>query len=94
MKYYIDSRLLSNKNNPPRYPTITDIIGKEARASNGFYQTVELDLDGSGGGVVIFGPFDSDEDAGVGGVEIGQIYKVGEANIYGLPTGTIKERTI
>ena len=92
MKYYIDERYLSRKNNPPRYPTITDIIGKEAKASNTWYQTVELDLDG--GGVVIFGPFDSDEDAGVGGVEIGQIYKVGEANIYGLPTGTIKERTI
>lgn len=42
--------------------------------------------------LVVYGSFDDDTEAGVGGVPIGGVYELSENNSYGSPEGTLKKR--
>jgi hypothetical protein len=50
------------------------------------------DIQQGSGGLSVFGEFDSDEDAGTGGVPLESFYLTTVSNIYGMPRGMVKQR--
>jgi hypothetical protein len=93
MKVYIHKKLLSRKNNAPKFPTALDKTGGNITPSMSYYATQELETEaGQTTAPVPLMSFDSDETTV--GIAIGDIYELSENNEYGLPQGMHKTKKV